>query len=335
MEYNNVLFVDDELKVLSSIKRAVITENFKSYFATSAEKALEFMENNTISVIVTDMRMPVMDGLKLLKIIKEKYPDTIRIVLSGYSQLAQILATVNGVGVFKFITKPWSVDEDFLPAIIEGIEYYNLKKASDQLKTFLEDKSHAYNRILKTNTDTVLNNKIDIENIKNINNIMFKIINLIITDNAKLNITFNEIEHYIKIIYDIYFGYLNTLPSKYQAYNLTQLTEDLNKTLSENNKITCIDELKYHGNYSLLVYISKELFSHVLRNFKEEEFSVNLLNESSISIILDLSKKEEYDNTEINLVTYFLNGLSSILKGKIIHSKIEKKIIFTINCDKF
>lgn len=335
MERNNILFVDDEIKVLNSIKRAVITEGFKSHFAASGEKALEVMESTNISVIVTDMRMPGMDGLKLLKIIKEKYPDTIRIVLSGYAQLTQILATVNQVGVFKFITKPWSMDEEFLPAIREALEYYNLKKASEQLKKFLEDKNNAYTNILKTNNDILLNSKTDIENIKKINQVIFKIITLITTDSTKLNIPSNEIDYYINMVYDIYLGYLDTIPTKYQPYNLTQLAEELNKSLGENNKITCTDDSKYHGNYNLLIYIFKKLFSHVIKCCNEEELSVNLLNQSSINIILDLNKKEDYNNSEINLVIYLLNELSSILQGKVTHSKADKKIIFTINCDKF
>lgn len=335
MERSNILFVDDEVKVLNSIKRAVITEGFKSHFATSGEKALEVMESTNISVIVTDMRMPGMDGLKLLKIVKEKYPDTIRIVLSGYAQLTQILATVNQVGVFKFITKPWSMDEEFLPSIRESLEYYNLKKASEQLKKFLEDKNNAYTNILKTNNDILQSSKNDIENIKKINQVIFKVITLIITDSTKLNIPSNEIESYINMVYSIYLGYLDTVPTKYQTFSLAQLAEELNKSLGENNKITYTDDSKYHGNYKLLIYIFKKLLSHVVKCSNEEVLSVNLLNQSSINVILDLSKKEEYNNTEINLVLYLLNELSYILQGKVTHSKADKKIIFTINCDKF
>lgn len=335
MERNNILFVDDELKVLNSIKRAVITEPFKSHLALSGEKALEVMENNKISVIVTDMRMPGMDGLKLLKIVKEKYPDTIRMVLSGYAHLPQILATVNGVGVFKFITKPWSMDEEFLPSIREAIEYYNLKTASEKLKKSLEDKSNAYQNILKANNDILINSKIDIENIKKISAVMFKMVKLITTDSTKLNISLDKVDFYINMIYDIYFGYLDTVPSKTQTYNLSQLTEDLHKILGENIKIESIDDNNYHGNYYLLIYIFKILFSHILKPLNDEEFSFSLLNSSSINIILDLSKKENYNNTEINLVIYLLNELSSILKGKITHSEKDKKIILNINCDKF
>lgn len=335
MERSNILFVDDEVKVLSSIKRAVIAEDFKSHFAIDGEKALEIMQNTNISVIVTDMRMPGMDGLKLLKIIKEKYPDTIRIVLSGYAQLTQILATVNGVGVFKFITKPWSMDEEFLPAIREALEYYNLKKANEQLNKFLEDRNNAYIHILKTNNDILLNSKADIENIKKFNHVIFKIITLITSDSTKLNIAQNEIAFYINMVYDIYLGYLDTVPSKYETYNLTQLSEELNKSLGENNKIKYKDDSKYHGNYNLLIYISKKLFSHALNYCSEEELSVNLLNQSSISIVLDLSEKKEYIGAEINLVIYLLNELGSILQGKITHSKTDEKITFTINCDKF
>ena len=114
----NVLFVDDEINVLNSIKRATIEEDFKSLFAVSGEKALEQFKENEIAVIVTDMRMPNMNGLELLENIKEIYPDTVRMVLSGYSQMSQVIATVNKVGVFKYITKPWSNEDDFIPTTV-------------------------------------------------------------------------------------------------------------------------------------------------------------------------------------------------------------------------
>lgn len=87
---NTVLFVDDEIHILSSIRRATMDESFEALFASSGQEALQIFEKKEISVIVTDMRMPGMDGLALLKIVKEKYPQTVRIVLSGYTQLSQV-----------------------------------------------------------------------------------------------------------------------------------------------------------------------------------------------------------------------------------------------------
>lgn len=76
-ERNSVLFVDDEMNILSAIRRAVVDEPFQAFFANSGKEALKIMEEREIAVLVTDMRMPEMDGLQLLKIVKEEYPATI------------------------------------------------------------------------------------------------------------------------------------------------------------------------------------------------------------------------------------------------------------------
>ncbi len=134
MDRFNVLFVDDETNILNSINRITIQEDFKSLFAGSGEKALEQFQENEIAVIVTDMRMPKMNGLELLEKVKEISPNTVRMVLSGYAQISQVIATVNKVGVFKYITKPWNNEEEFLPAIREALKYYNLVKEMRYLK---------------------------------------------------------------------------------------------------------------------------------------------------------------------------------------------------------
>ncbi|NRX27088.1 YesN/AraC family two-component response regulator [Clostridium beijerinckii] len=100
MDRFNVLFVDDETNILNSINRITIQEDFKSLFAGSGEKALEQFQENEIAVIVTDMRMPKMNGLELLEKVKGISPNTVRIVLSGYAQISQVIVTVNKVGVF-------------------------------------------------------------------------------------------------------------------------------------------------------------------------------------------------------------------------------------------
>ena len=119
-----VLFVDDEEKVLKSLKRGFLDEPYKKLFAISGKEALEILEKNEIYVIVTDMRMPEMNGLELLKIVKEKYPDVVRMVLSGYTQISTLLTAINQGEIFKFITKPWKLEKEFKPAIHEAIEHY-------------------------------------------------------------------------------------------------------------------------------------------------------------------------------------------------------------------
>ena len=122
-----VLFVDDEEKVLTSLKRGLLDEPYNTLFACSGKKALEILEQKEVHVLVTDMRMPEMSGLELLKSVKEKYPHIIRMVLSGYTQVTTLLTAINQGEIFRFITKPWKLDEEFKPAVREAVEYYDFQ----------------------------------------------------------------------------------------------------------------------------------------------------------------------------------------------------------------
>ena len=125
-EMRTMLFVDDEEKILKSLQRGLLDDPYNCLFATSGKEALEVMEKNEVHVICTDMRMPEMNGLELLKIVKEKYPMTVRVVLSGYTQVGMLLTAINQGEIFKFITKPWRLEEDFKSVLKQAVEYYNL-----------------------------------------------------------------------------------------------------------------------------------------------------------------------------------------------------------------
>jgi len=127
MEKKTVLFVDDEEKVLASLKRGLLDEPYETLFASSAKEALEILQKSPVHVIVTDMRMPEMGGLQLLMTVKEKYPNVIRMVLSGYTQVSTLLTAINQGEIFRFITKPWKLEEDFRPAVRKAIEYYDFQ----------------------------------------------------------------------------------------------------------------------------------------------------------------------------------------------------------------
>ncbi len=137
---NVVLFVDDEQHILNAIRRATLDESFDTVVAGSGATALQAFEQQEISVIVTDMRMPVMDGLTLLKIVREKYPSTVRIVLSGYTQLTQVLSSINQGEIFQFIPKPWQMEEELLWTIRRAIERYNMETERNSLQASLTKK---------------------------------------------------------------------------------------------------------------------------------------------------------------------------------------------------
>ena len=134
MEKRTVLFVDDEEKVLKSLKRGLMDEPYKTLFATSGKEALEILGQQEVHVIVTDMRMPEMAGLELLKIVKEKHPSIVRLVLSGYTQITTLLTAINQGEIYRFITKPWKLEEEFQTTIRQAIEYYDLHAELNQYK---------------------------------------------------------------------------------------------------------------------------------------------------------------------------------------------------------
>ena len=127
MEKRTVLFVDDEEKILKSLKRGLLDEPYNTLFATSGKEALEILKKEEVHIIVTDMRMPEMSGLDLLRAVKQEYPHIVRMVLSGYTQVTTLLTAINQGEIFKFITKPWQLEEEFKPAIREAVEYYEFR----------------------------------------------------------------------------------------------------------------------------------------------------------------------------------------------------------------
>lgn len=105
-----LLIVDDEPSILSALRRLLQREGYQLLLASSASEAMELLALNKVQVIVSDHRMPGMSGAEFLSRVKDLYPDTIRIILSGYADLQVITESVNRGAVFKFLSKPWNDD---------------------------------------------------------------------------------------------------------------------------------------------------------------------------------------------------------------------------------
>ncbi|BDX07453.1 HD domain-containing phosphohydrolase [Planctobacterium marinum] len=140
-----VLFVDDEANILSSLKRIVRKKDYQSVFASSGAEALEIMQQQTVHLVVSDMKMPQMTGAQLFAKLVVKFPDTYRIILSGYADLASTIDAVNQGKIHRFLQKPWDNDM-LLEAIDEGLELVRLKQANERLKSEIS----AQNKQLKT-----------------------------------------------------------------------------------------------------------------------------------------------------------------------------------------
>jgi len=106
-----VLCVDDEPNILRALQRSFLDEPWEVLTATSGEEGLEVVDNHTPDVILSDYRMPGMNGVEFLQEAKRRHAESIRIVLSGYADLDVILAALNEGEVYRFLSKPWNDGE--------------------------------------------------------------------------------------------------------------------------------------------------------------------------------------------------------------------------------
>jgi serine/threonine-protein kinase len=105
-----LLFVDDEERILSALK-SMFRTRYHVFATTDGNKALEFMKKFQMHVIISDQRMPIMPGVELLRQAREISPASVRILLTGYSDLASIVGSINDGEVYRFISKPWNNQE--------------------------------------------------------------------------------------------------------------------------------------------------------------------------------------------------------------------------------
>ena len=108
----SVLVVDDEPGIRAALSRMLRRDGYRVITASSGSAGLELLALHTVQVIIADQRMPEMSGTQFLSVVKDLYPDTMRIILSGYSDLKVVTDSVNRGSVFRFLTKPW--DDDVL-----------------------------------------------------------------------------------------------------------------------------------------------------------------------------------------------------------------------------
>jgi two-component system NtrC family sensor kinase len=151
MDPIRILFVDDERNVLRSLERLFLDEEYEIYTATSGQEGLDIIEQSgPFQLIVSDYRMPAMNGVEFLSDVFRRWPETERIILSGYADSAAIVAAINEGRIYKFIAKPWN-DDDLLRTIREVLDRYKLRASNRGL---LEELSEA-NTELKTINDNL------------------------------------------------------------------------------------------------------------------------------------------------------------------------------------
>jgi len=122
-----LLLVDDEPNILKTLQRLFFDEDYEIHTAAGGREALEMIDRGLRpTVIISDQRMPGMSGAEFLAEARKKAPDSIRIVLTGYADIAAAVDAINLGGVYRYIVKPWN-DDDLRLAVRDGIKRYNLE----------------------------------------------------------------------------------------------------------------------------------------------------------------------------------------------------------------
>jgi len=139
-----LLFVDDEANILSSLKRLFRPLGYRIFTAESGAQGLEIMEHEVVDLVISDMRMPEMNGAQFLEKVREKWPETVRILLTGYAEIGTTIDAINKGQIYRYVSKPWE-DNDLTVAIKHALQ----QKMLEQEKRRLEELTHRQNEELK------------------------------------------------------------------------------------------------------------------------------------------------------------------------------------------
>jgi two-component system NtrC family sensor kinase len=140
-EPTRILCVDDEQNVLRSLTRLFLDDPYEILTAPSgAEGLLILAQSGSVPVVISDYRMPGMNGVEFLSEVRKRWPETVRIVLSGYADTGAIVSAINEGQIYRFVAKPWNEDE-LRVTVANALERYDLGRTNRELTEELRRKN--------------------------------------------------------------------------------------------------------------------------------------------------------------------------------------------------
>lgn len=127
-----ILCVDDEMSILKSLKRLFIDKTYNLLLANSGQEALELMQQQAVHLIISDMKMPQMNGAEFLSQAARLQPDAYRILMTGYADLSSTITAINIGKIHRYVQKPWE-NVELLQLVNEGLEYFRLTTSNKRL----------------------------------------------------------------------------------------------------------------------------------------------------------------------------------------------------------
>ncbi|MDA8169568.1 MAG: response regulator [Nitrospiraceae bacterium] len=141
-----ILCVDDEPNVLKALQRLFLDDDYEILTAASGQDGLLMLEKEKVQLVISDYRMPMMNGVEFLKEVRLHHPETVRIVLSGYADTAAIVSAINEGEIYKFIPKPWN-DDELKVTVLNALERYFLYKENARLTVDLKKKNEELSKV--------------------------------------------------------------------------------------------------------------------------------------------------------------------------------------------
>jgi len=144
---HTILCVDDEANILNAMKRLFRKEGYRILASGDGPSALKLLEeNHDVHLVISDQRMPGMNGTEFLAKVRERHPEIIRIVLTGYTEVDAITEAINKGHIYKFILKPWN-DQNLVLEIRQCLDQYELREANINLHKKILQQNEELKRI--------------------------------------------------------------------------------------------------------------------------------------------------------------------------------------------
>jgi response regulator RpfG family c-di-GMP phosphodiesterase len=299
-----VLFVDDEKHILSSIRRLIRPLKLTTFFAESGADGLKILEENHIDLVVSDMRMPEMDGAQFLTKVKQNWPSTVRVLLTGYADISSTIEALNNGGIYRYISKPWD-DDELKTIVLDALKLKRLERERKELGLLTKTQNIELQDLNKN-----LEAKVEARTLETR------------TAHKKLNATFQSLRDSYNSFVQVFSSVINKRDSLKRAES--QVVADLAKEIAKALKLK--DETVQAVYYAALLHqLGKISYPDKLLNKPEDEMSQEeklqyqeypLIGEAALTAIQGLERSARF----IRQHTELYDG--SGYPDKVSHNKI-------------
>ena len=165
-----LLLVDDEPGILSSLRRLLRPAGYKIFTAEGGKAGLEILEHESVDLVISDMRMPEMDGAQFLEQVRIRWPNTTRILLTGYADVSSTIAAINRGEIFRYVSKPWD-DNELTLLVRDALEGMRLRNENVRLLALTQAQNEELKDLNSSLEDKVRQRTSEIEQVNSFLNL--------------------------------------------------------------------------------------------------------------------------------------------------------------------